>query len=697
MTSSSSAKHPVPLKEYWDSYPYTTNHWYGFKELRRLGSATNLKFVGPMPPEKFLQEFLPIPDEKVFDRPWKWGPELEKQFEDICNLPREKDMYEPLIKALKIACGNKLCLVNTSEHADPLTEGLLAGGLKPDISAYEPGYEEFTTNVTDFSLMEFHLELKKSPQDRAFLDTGVECYELDHEYGEDTRGQIAGYITTQFTCQFRTHAFSALINENVARVIRWDRSGAIVSRRFDYTKTDWLLEFIWRYSHASTGQRGRDMSVQNATPEELTEASAGLGFQPTKPLLKFSITDDITNTTSYFLGCNPGSQGHFFPFGRATRIIPVWDLQRKRCSILKDTWRVDLPDFEKEGSIYESLHAANVPHISKITCAGDVRDTTAGSDNHKTRTHMYYNSTWVDLREPWDKPDVRPHSHYRIIFEEIGLELTSFTSSKQLVTVARDALVALVAAYQKAKILHQDISSGNILITSEGRGLLIDWDHARRINTETGVVPPAERVGTWPFISIRLLKTTEHLAHSLADDIESLLHVLNWVALRFMPHQLTPAHLKYVLDEVVNYRRRLQDGWVGGCGKEHFLLSGTENIGTIGLNNRILVALLKDLAYTFVIEHVYPPSAAASEKLEEYDRIGEACGSSRKDCGLIFLAMLYNERKAHMEDPGWAVKRFEDALLDGPWPENDASAENKVLENSCEDHQRKRGSDDSDC
>lgn len=31
-------------------------------------------------------------------------------------------------------------------------------------------------------------------------------------------------------------------------------------------------------------------------------------------------------------------------------------------------------------------------------------------------------------------------------------------------------------AYFDARILHRDISEGNIIITTEGEGLLIDWD-----------------------------------------------------------------------------------------------------------------------------------------------------------------------------------------------------------------------------
>ena len=35
--------------------------------------------------------------------------------------------------------------------------------------------------------------------------------------------------------------------------------------------------------------------------------------------------------------------------------------------------------------------------------------------------------------------------------------------------------------YDKARILHRDISVGNILITGDGSGLLIDWDLSKHV------------------------------------------------------------------------------------------------------------------------------------------------------------------------------------------------------------------------
>ena len=41
--------------------------------------------------------------------------------------------------------------------------------------------------------------------------------------------------------------------------------------------------------------------------------------------------------------------------------------------------------------------------------------------------------------------------------------------------------IAHKEAYENARILHRDISAGNILITDGGRGLLIDWDISKRV------------------------------------------------------------------------------------------------------------------------------------------------------------------------------------------------------------------------
>ncbi|KAF8489216.1 hypothetical protein BU17DRAFT_72758 [Hysterangium stoloniferum] len=111
--------------------------------------------------------------------------------------------------------------------------------------------------------------------------------------------------------------------------------------------------------------------------------------------------------------------------------------------------------------------------------------------------------------------------HYRLVLNEIGRSLSDFRDTKEMVTAVRDAIVAHGDAYDKAEILHRDISSGNILITATGQA-------------------HTERTGNWQFMSARLLVVPtpgqQPAIPDRADDLESFFYVLVWIALRYTKH-----------------------------------------------------------------------------------------------------------------------------------------------------------------
>ncbi|KAG2337172.1 hypothetical protein BDR05DRAFT_843162, partial [Suillus weaverae] len=88
------------------------------------------------------------------------------------------------------------------------------------------------------------------------------------EKGMDTLGQITSYTAAQLGTQFRTHAFSVLIVHDRARIIRWDREGAIVTSAINYNNEPHLADFFHRYARASPEMRGIDTSVTLASDEE---------------------------------------------------------------------------------------------------------------------------------------------------------------------------------------------------------------------------------------------------------------------------------------------------------------------------------------------------------------------------------------------------------------------------------------------
>ncbi|KAI0312413.1 hypothetical protein OF83DRAFT_1025319, partial [Amylostereum chailletii] len=193
---------------------------------------------------------------------------------------------------------------------------------------------------------------------------------------------------------------------------------------------------------------------------------------------------------------------------------------------LKDTWRIALDNIEKEGDIYATLAAADVPHTAKMLCAGDVWS--SDSERQETLTPRFERK-----KAGAGSKDCKiiPHIHYRIVLSTIGKPLSKFKTTKQLCEVLRDAIKAHEKAYEIARILHRDVSFGNILITIDGSGILIDWDMCRDRDSLCDARRP-NRTGTWPFMSVALL-TNPQLSQGLSDDCESFLWVLVYTIMRY--------------------------------------------------------------------------------------------------------------------------------------------------------------------
>ncbi|KAI0309076.1 hypothetical protein OF83DRAFT_1027681, partial [Amylostereum chailletii] len=193
----------------------------------------------------------------------------------------------------------------------------------------------------------------------------------------------------------------------------------------------------------------------------------------------------------------------------ATRSYVAVDLRDGSLVWLKDTWRTDSVSSYKEGDVYRKLEENHVPHIAPLRCAGDVA-------TQATRTHELSQAPWVRFNAT-----TVVRSRYRMVLGVIGRPLNTFKSTHQLFTAIRDAVVAHSKAYTEAGILHGDISSGNILITDDGEGILIDWGLAYN-----AAIGSRGHVGTWPFVSARLMEKLELAKPQLGDELESFFHVL---------------------------------------------------------------------------------------------------------------------------------------------------------------------------
>ncbi|KAM0441231.1 hypothetical protein ACHAPT_000538 [Fusarium lateritium] len=111
-----------------------------------------------------------------------------------------------------------------------------------------------------------------------------------------------------------------------------------------------------------------------------------------------------------------------------------------------------------------------------------------------------------------------------IVTSPVGRSLDTFQSPAELLQVFRDAIKCHRSLYCDAKILHQDISAGNMVILDgqdEGKpkGILIDLDSAVELaegSAERGIT------GTRPFMAIGVLKGTSKLRQWSNGDWDEL-------------------------------------------------------------------------------------------------------------------------------------------------------------------------------
>ncbi|KAI0644499.1 hypothetical protein C8Q79DRAFT_912773 [Trametes meyenii] len=226
--------------------------------------------------------------------------------------------------------------------------------------------------------------------------------------------------------------------------------------------------------------------------------------------------------------------------------------------------------------------------------------------------HQTYSWRLVHDQKDWH----RERSHMRIVVDDVGRPLTEFASTHELVRAVRDAIKGHQLLWEKAKILHRDVSVGNILIADDQKskdftGFLHDFDYSAmeldleapdddspNIGTsETGETSPLaadnssgdpttlkERTGTFYFMAYEIL-STPGIIHNTHHDLESFYWVLLWVVVRHTDHGDTRG--QKLCDRIFKYG----DDEESANAKNDWLGKATFNIP----NNAPLTYLLTEL------------------------------------------------------------------------------------------------------
>ncbi|KAI8974250.1 hypothetical protein BD414DRAFT_424467 [Trametes punicea] len=433
--------------------------------------------------------------------------------------------------------------------------------------------------------------------------------------------QLCEDIDHVFPRQQRTALFVLLVSGTMARITRWDRSGTIFSDAFDFVENPVAMrDILWGFSLLSSEGQGldptavlvepgteeyktmdelarerpTDLALAEGTPVPDQAGDAGepvFGYvrmmfakslrSPFWPRWKLSVPT-TGGCKVYLVGMpitlSPGI------IGRGTRGYVAVDWETKRFVWLKDTWRPNSPDATPEGDMLKALQDAHVRHVPVLECHGDLdQDALTSRYLYTSRGLRTDRSAGTKRRYGTDESPIedtryRFLRHYRLVVRDVYLRLERFTCGKQFVSLIRDAVLAHADAYNSPlRLLHRDISSGNIMIRptietqASGsrqvvwRGVLTDWELAKSLHDngqDSQTRRQIERTGTLPFISAYAL---DHPLEPMKveDELEAFFHVLLFFGVRYLKNN-APDVQRFVHFIFLSY----ETNWgMGGCGR----------------------------------------------------------------------------------------------------------------------------------
>ncbi|TBU24408.1 hypothetical protein BD311DRAFT_791025 [Dichomitus squalens] len=465
--------------------------------------------------------------------------------------------------------------------------------------------------------------------------------------GGKALGQFIEYMLSVFKYQHRTFCYTVYVCYDMARLLFFDRSGVHVSEPFSWVETTSLLhEFVWKLAKLANAKCFEDMgrdTTANVVDEEtrrrfpdeasnvelpshvregLEKAAEGncplyeleIEYMPPSPEEWFPdepLPDEPlpspsapTPPSSSTSSASPSSskskadppvrkfivgRPHFSAdalVGRCTKGFMAFDVTDKNHWVpcfVKDSWRPYVPGRTRpEHLVYERLQRKGVKPedgIATLICGGDV----GGSNAQCTQVQK-------DLLSA-NRPV--PRRHYRVAIAEICLPVSEFETFGELSGIFADALRAHRKAWDRAGVLHRDISVGNIMIRVESNGgrtgILIDWDLSRlQCELALGAVEP-DRTGTWQFRSAMSLRYPWK-PYRRSDDIESFIHCYIYLVFRYHP---TDVGLREKIETLFEGCLIVGGVMIGGDAKRAMLLSG--HLGAVVKRNPRLQRLLNDI------------------------------------------------------------------------------------------------------
>ncbi|KAI0359376.1 hypothetical protein OH77DRAFT_1517852 [Trametes cingulata] len=378
-----------------------------FKTLKqyRLASAEDMAHKAiRMEPAAFADRFFPVPSDAT--RP-RWAPNTFNRLA-LGGALLETQIVERFTKAVNdndLAPGLEMATSTDRpdmEDVDDFRQKIDAAFFKT-ADAPSDGRPHWVDQLVS-------VEFKRHETDNdPFDDRDERVVDAQAVERKKVRGQIITYAEHIFRIQHRTALYMLLVIGRNFRFVRWDRSGAIVTRAVDYvTQPRVLCELLWRMSKQSDEQLGIDPSAARLFPddedyklmdecamEQVTDLATDERIVTdeeikAEPLVfkyvrlsfrraiegnwpRYRLEVPFGMKTRSFLVGKPTFHAHGMA-GRGTRGYVALDLETKKFVWLKDAWRVHYELMDQEGSVLSQLNEKRVRFVPTLICHGDIRD-----------------------------------------------------------------------------------------------------------------------------------------------------------------------------------------------------------------------------------------------------------------------------------------------------------------------------------
>ncbi|KAH9915730.1 uncharacterized protein B0H18DRAFT_1215343 [Fomitopsis serialis] len=484
----SGVRNPQPLKKHDAQQGSRKNRIVWRSEIAgRIIPITN-------PVDDFLGHFVPG------HKPRR--PVMKSHFDFPSDAKVENDLYEPLCEGFTSLVSRfdeetKPTFVNHNHNRITFPYALGASEhhvTRPDVIASFPGETSVSPHADYWRNISFVVEVKlKESEDP------MKSYSQEHE---ETLIQLAKSARNLLVSQSRLFVFVIGIYGRLARIFRFDHGGAVCSRAFNYTTLQGsrhLHEFLYRFTHPLHDDCrivGSDPTVELVGSEERANVvsmlrNAGVNHEDSDEASKayryITVSPSKGQHVKYLAYDLVFINPHLF--SRATTVWEAIEIGPSNEAtghpvIVKDSWRQLVRQLESDNykDIFSSAKdATDMSGVAKFLGGEDLGTSEIESmDNGEPGGGEIGHLTVTARHCVNGKHANNERSHTRLVLGTVGIPLSRFNSTREMVEALRDAIQGHRKLFEGG-VVHRDISEGNVMISrnpeSQCTGYIQDLDY----------------------------------------------------------------------------------------------------------------------------------------------------------------------------------------------------------------------------